>query len=310
MKFFKYFPLFMFTLLLNFNVYATNTNVSNKVKYSTDSSKGTYKGDEIYLGGYNGRFSIGTRYNGRLAMVSFYLSTSDYDFLTNHTYTITLNMATEDWRNNFMGPQVIEANSSGTLSTSLSTSNFRFVSYKQIKFNFKTDGGLPSYIFFRLYSTDYANPNGGSTAITGINNWNLSSIYINDNISSGSSSGGSSATPTPTPNTNQAIIDNQNQNNQDLIDNQNQNTTDIIENNNQNTQNIIDNQNELLGNKCPNLFGDYKIINGWIYGTGMRVNENNGNRMAFIPAKPNTTYTITREILSSRLCSSKGYCRE
>lgn len=47
-----------------------------------------------------------------------------------------------------------------------------------------------------------------------------------------------------------------------------------------------------------NLFGNYVIINGWITGTTMRVNILNGNRMAFIPCQPNTTYTISRSVLT------------
>lgn len=276
-KLFYSFIIFIFLFFSPINVFATNTNVSNKIKYSTSSAKGTYEGDEIYLGGYNGQFSVGTRYNGRLAMLSFYLSTDDYNFTTNHNYTITLNMATEDWRNHFMGPQVFESQSNGTLGSSLSASNFRFVSYKQIKFNFKTDGSLTPYIFFRVYSTDYGNPNGGNTAITGDNNWKLSSVYINDNVSATPTPAPVTPAPTATPQaSNKDIIDNankntediinsSNKNTEDIINNNSQNTSDIIENNNSNTQNIIDNVNNganqikdsidsSLNNMCPNVF--------------------------------------------------------
>ena len=51
--------------------------------------------------------------------------------------------------------------------------------------------------------------------------------------------------------------------------------------------------------KCRNMFGNYVVINGWITGTTMRVNSVNGNRMALIPCKPNTTYTISRSVLTS-----------
>lgn len=50
--------------------------------------------------------------------------------------------------------------------------------------------------------------------------------------------------------------------------------------------------------RTKNMFGNYTIINGWIYGTGMRVNETNGNRMAFVKCEPNTTYTISRSVLT------------
>ena len=45
--------------------------------------------------------------------------------------------------------------------------------------------------------------------------------------------------------------------------------------------------------KSKNIFGNDAIINGWIYGTGMRVNSENGNRMAFVKCEPNTTYTFS-----------------
>lgn len=262
MKIFKILKIFIFIMIifLNFNVFALEKNVASYIQYDTDSATGTYKGDEIYLGGYNGRFSVGTRYNGRLSLIEFYLDTDRFDFTTNHTYTITLNMATDDWRNHFMGPQVIKANSNGTLqsSGSLSVSNFRFVSYKQIKFNFKTNGSLSPYLFFRLYSTDYASTN--QTAITGTNNWKLSSIYISDNSSS-SSSGGSTPTPTPSTNPNYSdITNNQNQNTDKIIDNQNQNTDDMINNANANTDKIIDNQQELLGQCIENLMTAEDVI--------------------------------------------------
>ena len=51
--------------------------------------------------------------------------------------------------------------------------------------------------------------------------------------------------------------------------------------------------------KCKNMFGNYVVINGWIDGTTMRVNSVNGNRMAFIPCQPNTTYTISRSVITS-----------
>lgn len=181
-------------ILIGQNVFAAEINVSSKIRYSTDYAGGTYNGDEIALGGYSGPYSVGTRYNGRLSMLSFYLSSNDYDFVINHTYTITLNMATQDWRNHFMGPQVLKVNSDGSFISSngaLSVSNFRFVSYKQIKFNFTTNNSISPYYFFRLYSSDYASNN--TIAITGDNNWALSSVIINDQVSSsGSGSSGSS----------------------------------------------------------------------------------------------------------------------
>ena len=48
-----------------------------------------------------------------------------------------------------------------------------------------------------------------------------------------------------------------------------------------------------------NLFGNYVIVNGWIHENTMRVNYSNGNRMAFIPCQPNTTYTVSRSVITS-----------
>lgn len=58
-------------------------------------------------------------------------------------------------------------------------------------------------------------------------------------------------------------------------------------------------ENIVVGSiRSKNMFGNYTIINGWIYGTGMRVNITNGNRMAFVKCEPNTTYTISRIVLT------------
>lgn len=62
---------------------------------------------------------------------------------------------------------------------------------------------------------------------------------------------------------------------------------------------------EVIGNivvdsiRTKNIFGNYAIINGWISGTTMRVVSINGNRMAFVSCKPNTTYTISRSVKTS-----------
>ena len=273
MKKIKYL-LFLIPFLFSLNVYATNYNVSSKIKYNVSLPGGSYGSDDL-TDGYNtvmGRYNVGTRYNGRVGYMEFFVSGDDFNATTNHTYTITLNMATNDWRNNFMGPIVYKCNSDGSeqsTNSHLIVSNFRFISRKQIKFNFKTNSSLSPYYKFIIYSYDYANK--GGTAITGETNWNLSSIYINDNVSSGGSSGGSSSTPTPTPSPgNEDIINNNNQNTQNIIDNSTQNTSDIIDNANQNSQDIINNQNSNtdkindtinsgLNNKCSNLFDPDKV---------------------------------------------------
>ena len=50
-----------------------------------------------------------------------------------------------------------------------------------------------------------------------------------------------------------------------------------------------------------NLFDkdNANYVNGWIDTTTMRLNTTNGNRMFYISCKPNTTYTISRSIITS-----------
>lgn len=304
-------------LFLSIDVKAAEVNVTNKIKSMSGFIGGTYGADDIN-DGYNsiyGNFNVNTRYYGRLGYLQFYLSADDYSFAKDHTYTITLNMATNDWRNNFMGPQVLKCNSDGSLQTtnySLSVSNFRFVSRKQIKFNFKTNGTLSPYYKFVLYSNNYASQ--GGTAITGDSNWNLSSIFINDNVSSSSSSssGGSSSS------SNQEIIDgvgqsvlngaltifeNANNNTTDTILNNNNNTQDIINNQNNNTNtitNIIDNVNQQLGSCYTNLLNqnDNFVVNGGTYshnGDTIILNSSNGWSSAYIdiPLKKAGSYTVS-----------------
>lgn len=282
-------------ILIGKNVFAQQIDVTNKIRYSPDTSGGTYYGDEIYLGGYNGQFSVKTRYNGQLSQVEFYLKDSDYSFELNKTYTITLNMETSDWRNNFMGPLVYGANSDGSITSGSPnwyvSNTFSFVSMKKIKFNIKPTGTIKPLTKFTIYST-----NVNSTAITGVNNWNLYSIIIDDNSSSSGSSGGSS-TPTPTPNPtfdDTGIINNQNQNTQDIINNSDKNTSDIIENNNQNTQ-IVDGT---LNSQCKNgpiiLSDDYYMKdNYYLDENGNEVADSSAAISTYFVIKPNSLYTIS-----------------
>lgn len=51
--------------------------------------------------------------------------------------------------------------------------------------------------------------------------------------------------------------------------------------------------------QTKNIFGNYTIINGYIYGTLMRTRSDYADRLAFIECKPNTTYTISRSVITS-----------
>ena len=64
--------------------------------------------------------------------------------------------------------------------------------------------------------------------------------------------------------------------------------------------NVVSGDNEIQ--VCgKNLFDkdNANYVNGWIDGTTMRLNTINGNRMFYIPCKSNTTYTISRSVITS-----------
>ena len=320
----KKFLLFLLILFFTPLVYAQDFNVSNSDISSPNSSgTGKYTGLEIYNSGTTNVYNIGTRYSGRLSRIIFNLASGGYSdangFEKGHNYTLSMNMATDDWRNNFGSVSVKCEGSSGT---ELSNGRVSYISYKKIKFSFTA----PSDRFCQFVYIDLKSSNITSTAFTGVSNWNLSSLVITDPAytSGGGSSGGGSSTPTPTPQpNNQDIIDNANQNTQDIIDNQNDNTqsiinsqnsnsSDIIENNNSNTQSIIDNQNKntdstnsLLGSCHKNIFNiyNYETFSSIRYSKSDRYNEfaivltANGNYTGgsfplvyHLQLKPSTTY--------------------
>lgn len=238
--------LFFIPFLFISNVFAQDFDVSNEITspfYNGSNPNGRYAGTEIYYNGTQSTYSINTRYQGRLSKIIYNLPSDGYDdadgFEKNTTYTITMNMATEDWRNKFGGVSVKCEGSSGT---ELSNGNVTYISYKKIKFSFKT----PSSTYCQFVYVTLSSTNTSSVSFTGETNWNLKSIIkTNPNYSSGSSGSGSSSTPTPTPSTatNQDIINNQNSNTQNIINSQNSNTENIINNQNSNTQDIIENAN-------------------------------------------------------------------
>lgn len=292
MKKLKYL-LFFLPLFIGFNVFAQN--VTSSVRCTYNSSGSTYYGDPN--DGLNSAqcYDMGTRYSPRLGYLEFYLPTSVMSFTAGKSYTVTMNMATNDWRNHIMLQNVRYVNSSGNVITTSplpSVSNFRFISRKQIKFDFKLPSGtIYPYLRFIISSPTYANPDpdiSSSTYMTGETNWNLSSIDISP-VSS--SSGSSTTTPTPSP-SNQDIINNNNQNTEDIMNNNNQNTSDIINNNNSNTQEIINNQNELLGNCYKNLYNKNDIVSGkWLTSDNWINDDSSWSYSNFISITPNTNYT-------------------
>lgn len=313
MKRIKYLLIFIFIFIINISpVLAQDFNVSNTITAPTCSgsscSGGHYTALENYNVGSENVYTINTRYNGRLSLIRFNLpipsnwpdgqcfSTGDL------SYTLTLNMATDDWRNYFNRP-FISSSSSGS---NWATSNVVFVSYKKIYFNFKIPNDTICYSF--LY-VSLSSPNQSSVSFTGVSNWNLSNITLTANFP---------VSPTPVPtatpkpdssntdiinnqnsNTNK-IINNDNQNNQNIIDNDNNNTNNIIENNNQNTQDILDSQNNInnnIANSCKNgvhtFDSSYNFTNGYELTSNGSLEVNNSLRVSpYLSITPNTTYEI------------------
>ena len=261
-NFLKIFIFFMI-IFLTPKVFAQDFDLSSNVTSPNSSGNGKYTGTEIYNTGTANVYNLNTRYNGQLSRIVFNVSCGGFcdnnNFTQGTTYTLTLNMATDDWRNRF-GTVSVTAN--GSSGTNLSNGRVTYVSYKKIYFTFTPTTSDVNFIYVDLKSTDII-----STAFTGISNWNLSSVVLTDpNYCSGSDcyNGGSGSGGA---NTNQDIIDsntentnnimnNNNQNTNNIIDNANSNTNQIIENDNNNTQKIVDSQNrtnELLGD-CYNNY--------------------------------------------------------
>lgn len=62
---------------------------------------------------------------------------------------------------------------------------------------------------------------------------------------------------------------------------------------------------EAMGNlvvdsiKTKNIFGNYTIVNGYLFETRMSIRTGASDRLAFIECKPNTTYTISRSVITT-----------
>lgn len=202
----KILKLFIFIMIIIFspNVFAYDYNVSSSIGSPSGGSSytnGYYQGTE--LNGGTGPFAVGTRYNGTLTNIQFNLpvpsSIADDCWPINMTYTITMNMATEDWRNRFGSVSVKSYSSS---PTNFSNGNVTYISMKKIKFSFtipSSDSVCHDFVYVNLPS------NGQFTPFTGETNWNLSSVIVSDTLSNPSGGGSSGGSSTPTPHQTQVI---------------------------------------------------------------------------------------------------------
>lgn len=60
------------------------------------------------------------------------------------------------------------------------------------------------------------------------------------------------------------------------------------------------NENVVVGSiRTKNIFGNYTIVNGYLFETRMSIRTSASDRLAFIECKPNTTYTISRSVITT-----------
>ncbi len=293
MRYLKY-VLFILIMVFVPNVYAQEFNVSTSdITCPLTSGSGKYCGAEVYYTGTSAAYNIGTRYDGRLNRIWFNLIAGGYadseGFEKGHTYTVSMNMATNDWNNKFGSVSVKCEGSSGT---ELVKGGVTYVSYKKIKFTFQA----PTDQFCQFVYVDIRASSGNT--ITQISNWNLSSLTINDSayIDGGGSggSGGSGTTTDP----NQSIIDNQNQNTTDIIDNANQNTNDIISSIQETTSQVSETITNTFTNKCSNLFNYQDFIGSTnINSSGVYASDSSPTTgVNYIRVTSGKTYTISSNV--------------
>lgn len=270
MKYLKYY-LFLFIFLLVPNCYAQEINANQYVSAEFNGTKNKYVGVN-WENGQSSYYNIGTKYNGKLSGMTFYIH---YPFEEGYTITITMNMADADWRNNFSTVYVYGCRAANDCDyVNYSNGTISFVSMYKIKFTFTPTENMADV------RVSFLSKQGAMGNITGDTNFTLSSILLNDPFydtpsSGGGSSGGGSSGSTPT---NQDIINNATGNTNKIIDNQNQNTQDILENNNQNTQSLIDNQNNMslteVNNSRANSTTQCKNVLNFSFSKGKRINSN------------------------------------
>ena len=258
---------FFITLFLAPKVFAAEFNMNNYTSATLNGTTKKYRSTEIYNTGQSSIYNFGTKYNGRISDIETYFN---YPFSANTTYTLTYNMNTEDFRNNFGSSYWWYCDSGEMTNANAIVVMPSFVSMKKVKLTFTTGDNASTCIRVWLRSSNLS-----STAITGVSNWQLNNITIydpdwqNGTTSSSGSQGTTqgSTTGTSSTNDNSDIINSANENTQDIIDNAQQNTQDIIDNQNQNTQDIIngiDSVNQQLGTCIKNLLNNIYKVNSFL----------------------------------------------
>jgi len=286
----RYLKYVLFILIMVFvpNVYAQEFNVSTSdITCPLTSGSGKYCGAEVYYTGTSAAYNIGTRYDGRLNRIWFNLIAGGYadtnGFEKGHTYTVSMNMATNDWNNKFGSVSVKCEGSSGT---ELVKGGITYVSYKKIKFTFQA----PANDWCQFVYVDIRASSGNT--ITQIKNWNLSSLTISDSAYDSGSSGGSGGSGTTTD-PNQSIIDANNENTSQIIDNQNQNTNDIISSIQETTQQVSDTITNVFTDKCDNLFNTTQSISNLSINSSGDFITDQLSFINYVEVESGKTYTIS-----------------
>ena len=128
------FLILIFIIFLTPKVYAAEFNMNSYTSGTQSGTRSRYNGTEYYLyGGGSSTYQFGTRYNGRLSSIETYYH---YPFEANTTYTLTYNMNTDDFRNNFSGKYWWDCDDTMSASNQ-HVGTFSYVSYKKVKFSFK-----------------------------------------------------------------------------------------------------------------------------------------------------------------------------
>ena len=237
---------------------AAASNVNSYSHSTCSSSMGSTSRYGAFVGSSCNTNVIGTTYSGQAKTIGFWLN---YNFVAGKYYTFTINFKDND----LLSSTIVDVVRVVNVSNSTEWSNtYSFVSKKQFKVYFMAPVSSSS-VAISLSS-------GSGDPITGVSNFGISSITIDDN-----------------------------DNSDEIINNANQNTTDIMNNANQNSQDI---QNSIFNNaysiinelatRCNNLIDMSKFKTGILHNSnGSLVNTGNGSISNISSKTGSLTYTYS-----------------
>lgn len=220
------------------NVDAAELNINSYV-YSTMGNtfyQRMFTGSNYYGGSTSeSNFSLGTTYSGRLRQIHFRV---DRTFNYTNTYTLTLQANSTDFRN-YLDTVLVTDMQNSYMCTTISS---QFISKSKISVTFNCPYQTNS-VLFDFYARE------GQYFLTGDTNFNIKNVLLEEHTSG--------------------------QSNDDIINNNNENTQDIINNANSNTQDIINNQNDLIKTCYTNLFNASNYTNVTSGVSNLNISNNN-----------------------------------